>query len=290
MRAGGGVRGGGADVPAHQFRRNHQPGPALDGLPFQGVVAVRGPDPVGPFQDAEIDAGAAGGAAFNLDAGMGRLERVEEPVRGEGLFVHRGAAGVAVLQQVPVLVPLEVADVVLAQQRIHAVVDVLPGVRVDEVNDVLVAPLPAAAARRPCSSGDGPDDPSGCARTTSESRLTISGSTHSPNSIPREVTASISGVSPEGQRASSTYQSPRPAWSSRRPRNQPSSSTKRSTPSSAAESASSIRVIEVVVEVHRFPGVEHHRAGLCRNRAPARGAAGPEPGVEGLADAVQAAV
>ena len=38
--------------------------------------------------------------------------------------------------------------------------------------------------------------------------------------MPREVTASISGVSPLGHRVSSTYQSPRPAWSSRRPRNQ----------------------------------------------------------------------
>ena len=70
VRAGRGVRGGGADVSAHQLRRDHQSGPALDGLPFQGVVAVRGPDPVGPFQDAEVHAGAAGGAAFNLDAGM----------------------------------------------------------------------------------------------------------------------------------------------------------------------------------------------------------------------------
>ena len=55
--------------------------------------------------------------------------------------MHGGAAGVAVFQQVPVLVPLEVADVVLAQQGIHAVVDVLPGVRVDEVDDVLVPPF-----------------------------------------------------------------------------------------------------------------------------------------------------
>ena len=58
---------------AHEFRRDHQPGPALDGLAFQGVVAVRGPDPVGALQDAEVHAGPAGGAAFNLDAGWAAL-------------------------------------------------------------------------------------------------------------------------------------------------------------------------------------------------------------------------
>ena len=98
MRAGRGVRRRGADVAAHEFRRDHQSGPALDGLPLQGVVAVRGPDPVGPVQDPEVHAGAAGGAAFNLDAGVGLLECVEQPVGGEGLFVDGGAAGVAVLE------------------------------------------------------------------------------------------------------------------------------------------------------------------------------------------------
>ena len=42
-------------MPAHQLRRNHETGPALDGLPFQGVVAVRGPDPVRALQDPEGD-------------------------------------------------------------------------------------------------------------------------------------------------------------------------------------------------------------------------------------------
>ena len=72
-------------------------------------------------------------------------------------------------------------------------------------------------------------------------------------------TWSTSGCSPSGQTSSSTYQSPRPAVSSRRPRNQPSSSTNRSTPTSAARSASAGQPVEVVVEVDRLPGVEHHR-------------------------------
>ena len=136
---------------------------------------------------------------------------------------------------------------------------------------------------------DGPTIQSGCARATSESRLTISGSTHSPNSMPWPVTASISGVRPSGHRPSSTYQSPRPAWSSRRPRNQPSSRTKRSTPSSGGRFGEFDQGLEVVVEVDGLPGVEHHRAGLARSRGADVVRPGPEPGVEGLADAVQAA-
>ena len=57
--AGGGVRGSRPDVAAHQLRRDDGPGPALDGLPFQGVVAVRAPDAVRAFQDPQVHAGAA---------------------------------------------------------------------------------------------------------------------------------------------------------------------------------------------------------------------------------------
>jgi hypothetical protein len=78
---------------------------------------------------------------------------------------------------------------------------------------------------------------SGWARASSESGLTISGSNHRPNCRPRARTCSTSGCSPSGHTCGSTVQSPRPAVSSRRPRNQPSSRTYRSTPMSAARSA-----------------------------------------------------
>ncbi len=50
-----------------------------------------------------------------------------------------------------------------------------------------------------------------------------------------------------------------------------------------------------MVEVDRFPDIQHHRAGLAGGQAGGGGrqnvvGAGPEPAVEGLADAVQAAV
>ena len=141
VRSRRGVARGGANVRSDELRRHHHAGPALDGLPFQGIVAVRGPDPVGALQDAEIHAGAAGGAAFNLDAGVGLAELVQEPVDGLSLGVHGRAAGVAHLGQVPVLVPFEVTDAVFAQQGIEPVEDVLPGRRIDQVKDLLVPPL-----------------------------------------------------------------------------------------------------------------------------------------------------
>ena len=113
----------------------------------------------------------------------------------------------------------------------------------------------------------GPSTHSGWARTRSESRLTISGSNHRPNSMPRPLTWSTSGPRPSGQTSADTCQSPRPRWSSRRPPNQPSSSTNRSTPIEAAVSASRCRWSRSVVEVDRLPGVEHQRS---RARAVAR--------------------
>lgn len=55
--------------------------------------------------------------------------------------MDRSAPRMSVFQQVAVLVPFEVADVVLPQQGVDPIVDVLPGFRVDEVHDVLVPPL-----------------------------------------------------------------------------------------------------------------------------------------------------
>ena len=110
--------------------------------------------------------------------------------------------------------------------------------------------------------------------------MTISGSIHSPNSMPSPRTWSTSGPSPSGQTAGSTVQSPSPPVSSRRSRNQPSSSTNRSTPIRAARSAMALSRPQVVVEVDRLPHVQHDRlerrgaragcAGGCARRRPVR--------------------
>src|SRR4029453_14515714 len=121
---------------------------------------------------------------------------------------------------------------------------------------------------------------SGWARNRSESGLTISGSTHSPNSMPNLRTWSISGVRPSGQTSAATYQSPTPAVSLGRPPNQPSSSTNRSTPRRAATSASS-------VSRSRRWSKETASQGLSTTGRGVRGG-GADVAVVGGAEAVQA--
>ena len=126
----GGVRATRRDVRAHQLRRHQLGGPAQHRLPLVRVDAVGDPDAVGPLQHAEVDPGAAGGARLDLQARVGRPDLVEQPVERQRLRVHAGPAAVGLvagLDQVAVVVPLDVADVVLVEDREDRVPDV--GVR-----------------------------------------------------------------------------------------------------------------------------------------------------------------
>src|SRR4030095_11673729 len=109
-------------------------------LAFQGVVGVAGPDPVGAFQDAQVDPAAPGGAALDLDPWVAAAPLVPQPVDGQGLGVDSGPAAVAGLDQVAVVVPLEEGDLVLAEQRVQAVMDEGPAGGGGQVQDLLVAP------------------------------------------------------------------------------------------------------------------------------------------------------
>ena len=115
------------------------------------------------------------------------------------------AAVVSHLGQVPVLVPLQVGDVVFAQQRIQAVEQVVPGIRIRQVEHLLIAP------RQGIRPKPGAGDPVGVG--ADEVRVRVDHFRFDPETElhPAAGTASISGVSPSGQRSSSTYQSPRPA-------------------------------------------------------------------------------
>ena len=139
--ASGRVGGPGRDVGAQQFRREELLGPAHHLLAFMGVDAVRHPHPVGALQDAEVDPGAAGGAGLDLQIRVGCPELVHQPVDGVGLGVHARASGGgrAGVDQVAVVVPLDVADVVLGKHREHGVADVVVAVGQAEVDDLLVA-------------------------------------------------------------------------------------------------------------------------------------------------------
>ena len=93
---------------------------------------------------------------------------------------------------------------------VEALEHVLVRVGMAEVEDVLV---PDGKPGRPPAL----NSHSGWARARSDSRLTISGSTQSPNCIPSAMTWSISGSRPSGQTSVETDQSPRLVVSSRRP-------------------------------------------------------------------------
>ena len=108
------------DVGPDQLRRQQELGEPLDLLAFERVDAVAGPDPVRPLQDAQVDPPAAAGTRLDLEPGVRSTELVEEPVHRQRVAVHprRAVRGVAGVDQVPVVIPLEVADAVwLGQQR-----------------------------------------------------------------------------------------------------------------------------------------------------------------------------
>ena len=111
---------------------------------------------------------------------------------------------------------------------------------------------------------------SGCARARSESGLTISGSTHRPNSMPSPRTWSTSGCSPSGQTSSSTYQSPRPGGVVA-PVAEPAVVEHEPLDAQLGRGVGQrLQAVEPVVEVDRLPRVEHDRprpARVARARA-----------------------
>ena len=128
-----------ADVRAEQLRREEKARPPLDLLAFQRVVAVAGPDPVGPLEDLEVDPPTPAGAALDLDAGVPAADLVEQRVQGLGVAVDRRPApgALSAVDDVAVEVPLEVLDRVLREQGVEALEEVRPGIRVTEVEQLL---------------------------------------------------------------------------------------------------------------------------------------------------------
>jgi len=104
-------------VRSDQFQRYEQTGPALDREPLVGVNAVRGPHPVRTLEDLQVDPPAAGRAGLDLDVRMRGSQLVQQPIEGERLVVHPGppGRGMAGVDQVAVVVPLQVRDVVVPQ-------------------------------------------------------------------------------------------------------------------------------------------------------------------------------
>ena len=148
-RAVRGVRGAGADMLANHLRRHEQRRVALDVGALHRIHAVGGPDAVCELENAHVDAAAARRAAFNLQAGVGGLQVVEHAVDGERLPMDRAAAGARGdrLGHVLVVVPFDVVDAELADERVHAAVHIRIRLRIRQVDDLLVAPLHRQAVR-----------------------------------------------------------------------------------------------------------------------------------------------
>ena len=104
----------------------------LDAHPLQSIVAVRQPDPLRAFQDAEVDAAATGGAAFDLDLRKVGAQTIDQGIAAARLICvgHRQDA---------VVVPFDVVDVVLRQDRGHAVVDEVADLGQGHVQGLLLA-------------------------------------------------------------------------------------------------------------------------------------------------------
>ena len=220
VRAAGRVRPRRPDVRADELRRQQQLRPALDALALERVVGVARPHAVGAGEDAEVDAGAARRAALDLHARMAGAQLVEQPVDGERLVVGRR-------DEVAVVVPLEVRDVVLGQQGVEPLEDVRVRLRDRDVEPLLVAPRRAGedpVRMRAGEVGVGVD----------HLRLDPQAELHAR----ARARGRRAGAARRARRPRRRTSRRGPAVSSRRWRNQPSSSTNRSTPSSAAVSAS----------------------------------------------------
>ena len=146
LLGGGAVRGmrrGSAHVLSDHLRRHEQRRVALDVGAFHRVDAVGTPDTIGDFEDTEVDAAAAGRAAFDFQTGMGRFQVGEDPIHGERLVVHGGTSGARRHRfgDVFVVIPFDVVDAEFADELVHGAVDVRVRVRIGEIDDLLSAPL-----------------------------------------------------------------------------------------------------------------------------------------------------
>ena len=85
---------------------------------FNGVVVVGGPDAVDTREHAEINAPAAARAAFDFDMGVGGAKAAEQGVEVLRLVMPYRSDPRLGREQVTVVIPLEVGNVVFAQQRV----------------------------------------------------------------------------------------------------------------------------------------------------------------------------
>ena len=104
----------------------------LDAQAFLGVVTVGQPNALCALEDAKINASAAGGAAFDFDMREVGAQAVDQRIGSTGLrrIGH---------WQNAVMIPLDVVDIVVAQDRGHAVIKEIANRRQRHVQRLLLA-------------------------------------------------------------------------------------------------------------------------------------------------------
>ncbi len=144
------VAPGRPDMRAHHFGRQKIGKPGLNSRPFDRVIAVRGPEPVGALEDLVIDAAATGSAAFDLQLGKRCAQPVEQRVERARLAVHgRPSRGIAGQHQVAVHVPFQVGNVMIADQLGQALEQILADIWIGDVEHQLVAPGQSRVVAQP---------------------------------------------------------------------------------------------------------------------------------------------
>ena len=104
----------------------------LDAQTFDGIVAVRQPDALGALEDAKVDAPTAAGAAFNLHMRKIGTQTVDQRI-GPARLRSIGHG------QHAVVVPLDIVNRVIPQDRCHTLVDEIPHFGQRHVDGFLLA-------------------------------------------------------------------------------------------------------------------------------------------------------
>ena len=245
-----------SDMRAHQLRRQDQAGPANDPMPLMRVDAVGKPDAVGHLRDAEVDPSATTRARLDLEPRMAPPELGHEPVDREGLKVHgRLAAGLVTgVDKWSVVVPLDEPHAVLADDGGHLLENVAPSLRMGEVEDVLVArsdSWPVVGREQPLRV------------LTGQSRVVVDHLRFEPEAElhaqgPNPVHEGVEAVGPHLMVDDPVAKSCAVVASAFKPavvKHEPLDSELCSHVGELQEP------FEIVVEVHRLPGVEKHRTG-----------------------------
>ena len=244
-------------------------GPALDRLALQRVVAVARPDAVRVLEHPEVDPTAARGAALDLhardaaSAARRAGDRARRSGRGRRDGCRAGDRGLRSRLWSHLRKPIGYS-VSSASRRSE---QVGPRLGVREVDHHLVARGDEGSGLR----GEDPVRVRAVEVGVGVDHLRLD---PQPEHHPVVDDVVVNGCSPSGHTSSSTYQSPRPAESSRRCLNHPSSRTKSSTPRLDGVLRQLLQPPEVLVEVDRLPGVEEQLARAVRARVVRAGTAG----------------